>query len=63
MKKRAYLIFECEHGWCIVPAKPPNMLDARQEAVWSFSRLSQALWWLGRHVAGRAALKQEPAHD
>ena len=51
---KAYLIYECEHGWCIKRENPPKNTFEKRDLYWStvfaFSRLTQALWWLGRHV-------------
>lgn len=45
-EKRGYLIYECDHGWCIVRTLAPHLRDS--SGVWAFSRITQALWWLGR---------------
>lgn len=61
--RKAYLVYECRSGWCVTPADLPYTLpDKVQDQVWAFSRLSQALWWLGRrHPVRKPSLPvQEP---
>lgn len=50
MKKRAFLVYECRHGWCIKPVEVQASYGEYQNYVWAFSRLSQALWWLQRRI-------------
>lgn len=49
-----YTIYECEHGWCIEPLceSLPGVFKTKTERtnVFAFSRLSQATWWLNKHV-------------
>lgn len=56
-RKRAYLIYECRSGWCIKPYRKSEVVHDAEfiESIWAFSRLSQALWWLGRHCAPKKA--------
>lgn len=52
-EKRAYLIYECEHGWCYEPAKV-SMVHEPQSKMFAFSRLSQLTW----HLLRRDSLKE-----
>lgn len=42
-KKRAYLIYECEHGWCYEPTTIRSVREP-PESTKAFSRLSQLTW-------------------
>jgi len=55
-KKRAYLIYECEHGWCYEPVS--RSIVHSPEDIHAFSRLSQLTWHLMRRVA-----EKEPTND
>ena len=59
MAKRAFLIFECGHGWCIRPAKVGSVWSEEPPQISAFSRLTQALWWLGKHIREQDAVKSE----
>ena len=60
-QRRAFVIYECRHGWCISPADPPHLMrDESGDRVWAFSRISQALWWLGQRIGKSDAAPPTP---
>lgn len=47
--RRAYMIYECRHGWCLYEADPPTFYSSDDASrVLAFSRLTQLLWFLQR---------------
>ena len=50
-RKRAFIVYECGEGWCVreCPIKEISWIQDPRE-VWAFSRLSQALWRIGKYI-------------
>lgn len=48
-QRRAYLIYECDHGWCYEPHRTSSVREY-PENTRAFSKLSQLVWFLQKEI-------------